>query len=184
MKQICKIIVFSWVFLVLAAPAVEGNNGLGIGVIIGEPTGISLKLWNSRTTAIDAAAAWSFRKEGKLHLHMDYLFHNFKLFKVSPGKLPLYYGIGCRVKFEEETRVGVRFPVGICCILKEIPIDIFFEIVPLLDLTPETDFNFNASIGVRYFFRQIFVHWKFYFACREKSPRIIRISRKKFNNSC
>jgi hypothetical protein len=153
MKQICKAIGFLGVFLVLAAPAVEGKNGLGIGVIIGEPTGISLKLWNSSTTAIDAAAAWSFRKEGKLHLHMDWLFHNFRLFKARYGKLPLYYGIGTRVKFEEETRVGVRFPVGICYILKDTPIDIFFEIVPLLDLAPETDFNFNASIGVRYFFR-------------------------------
>lgn len=153
MKQICKVIVVFGVILVLAAPAVEGREDWGIGVILGEPTGISLKAWNSRTTAIDAAAAWSFKEEGKLHLHMDYLFHNFKLFKARNGKLPLYYGIGVRVKFEEETRVGVRFPVGICYIFRETPIDIFFEIVPLLDLTPETDFNFNASIGVRYFFR-------------------------------
>lgn len=152
MKQICKVIVFFGMFLVLAAPAVEGRNGLGIGVIIGEPTGISLKVWSSSTTAIDAAAAWSFKKEGKLHLHMDYLFHNFRLFKARHGKLPLYYGIGVRVKFEEETRVGVRFPVGICYILRETPIDIFFEIVPLLDVVPETEFNFNGSIGVRYFF--------------------------------
>lgn len=153
MKQICNVIVFLLVFLLLCASAVEGRNGLGIGVILGEPTGISLKLWSSSTTAIDAAAAWSFKKEGKLHLHMDYLFHNFKLFKVRHGKLPLYFGIGGRVKFEEETRVGVRFPVGVCYILRDTPIDIFFEIVPLLDLAPETDFNFNASIGVRYFFR-------------------------------
>lgn len=153
MKQICKVIFFSGLLLLLAAPSLEGKKGLGIGVILGEPTGISLKLWNSRTTAIDAAAAWSFKEEGKLHLHMDYLFHNFKLLKARNGKSPLYYGIGGRVKFEEETRVGVRFPVGICYILRETPIDIFFEIVPLLELTPETELNFNASIGVRYFFK-------------------------------
>jgi len=152
MKQICKALVFLWVFLLLMASAIEGRNGWGIGVIIGEPTGISLKIWNSRTTAIDAAAAWSFKDEGKLHLHMDYLFHNFKLFKARHGKLPLYFGIGGRIKFEDEIRVGVRLPVGICYILKDTPIDIFFEIVPLLDLVPETDFNFNASIGLRYFF--------------------------------
>jgi hypothetical protein len=153
MKRICKVMVFLWVFLLLAAPAAACRNGWGIGVILGEPTGISLKIWNSGTTALDAAAAWSFKSERKLHLHMDYLFHNFKLFKVRQGKLPLYYGIGGRIKFEEETRVGVRFPVGICYILRDTPIDIFFEIVPLLDLTPETDFDFNACIGIRYFFR-------------------------------
>jgi len=31
-------------------------------------------------------------------------------------------------------------------------VDIFFEIVPLLDLVPETDFGPNSAIGVRYYF--------------------------------
>jgi hypothetical protein len=35
-----------------------------------------------------------------------------RLFKARHGKLPFYYGIGGRVKFEEEIRVGVRLPVG------------------------------------------------------------------------
>ena len=83
---------------------------------------------------------------------MDYLFHNYGIFKVKQGKLPLYYGIGGRVKFEEETRVGVRIPVGICYLFRNQPLDVFFEIVPILDLTPETDFDINASVGVRFFF--------------------------------
>jgi hypothetical protein len=152
MKQRCKVIFLLLVCSLLWAKALEGRNKWGIGVILGEPTGLSLKFWNSRTTAIDAAAAWSFKGEGKLHIHMDYLVHNFKLFKVREGKLPLYFGIGGRVKFEEETRVGVRFPLGICFIPRKQPFDVFFEIAPLMDLAPETEFNMNASLGIRYFF--------------------------------
>ena len=153
MKGKCNVMFFLVGVLLLCVISVEGSNGWGIGVILGEPTGISLKFWNGRTTAIDAAAAWSFKGEEKLHLHMDWLFHNFKLLKVQRGKLPLYLGIGGRVKFEEETRVGVRIPVGVCFIPRDIPIDVFLEIVPILDLAPETHFDMNASIGIRYFFK-------------------------------
>jgi hypothetical protein len=141
------------IFLLAGSSVVEGSRGWGIGVILGEPTGLSLKFWSSRTTAIDAAAAWSFKGEGKFHLHMDYLFHNYRVFKVKRGKLPLYYGIGGRVKFEEETRVGIRIPVGVCYLFRNQPLDIFFEIVPVLDITPETDFDINASVGIRFFFK-------------------------------
>lgn len=153
MKPGSQHIIFLLVLLLLCSTAAEGSKSWGIGVIIGEPTGLSLKFWSSRTTAFAAAAAWSFRKEQKLHLHMDYLFHNFRLVKARGGRLPLYIGIGGRVKFEDETRVGVRLPLGACYILNSHPIDIFFEVAPLLDLLPETGFDINASIGIRYFFR-------------------------------
>ncbi len=141
------------IFLLAGPSVAKGGSGWGIGVIIGEPTGLSFKSWSGRTTAIDAAAAWSFRGEGKFHVHMDYLLHNYRVFNVKRGKLPLYYGIGVRAKFEEETRVGVRIPVGVCYLFRNEPLDVFFEIVPVLDLTPETDFDINASIGIRYFFK-------------------------------
>jgi len=155
MKRVYRIPVFWLVFLLLFPAVVKGkgsNNGWGIGVILGEPTGISLKLWTGGTTAFDAAAAWSFRNQDKLHLHLDYLVHNYKLIKVESGKLPVYYGIGGRVKFEDDTRVGVRIPVGLCYQFANHPIDIFLEVVPVLDVAPETHFDVNASIGARYFF--------------------------------
>ena len=52
------------------------QEGLGLGIILGEPTGISFKSWLSTTTAFDMAAAWSFVDEDALHLHGDYLVHN------------------------------------------------------------------------------------------------------------
>jgi hypothetical protein len=151
-------------FLLLAAVTFYGSaaaqdSGFGLGIILGEPTGLSLKQWVNDNAAIDGAIAWSFGEHDALHLHANYLVHNFTLFKMEQGKLPLYYGIGGRIKFEEnrhdeDTKIGVRIPVGISYILANSPLDIFLEIAPLLDLTPSTEFDLNGAVGIRYFFQK------------------------------
>lgn len=128
------------------------SSGLGAGIIVGEPTGISFKYWTGKLSAFDGAIAWSFGKEDAMHLHADMLWHNPDLIAVSQGSLPVYYGIGVRIKLEDKSKLGVRIPVGIAYQFVEAPFDIFLEIVPLLDLVPATDFGLNAAIGVRYFF--------------------------------
>ncbi len=139
------------------------DSGLGIGVIVGEPTGISLKKWTSANTAIDGAVAWAFDRNASVQLHGDFLIHNFNLLKTDVGRLPVYYGVGGRVKFDDErrrgrdtehhTRVGVRVPLGMAYLFDSAPVDVFLEIVPILDLAPSTDFGLNAAIGARYFFK-------------------------------
>ncbi len=149
----------SIVFLVLIAvltcsTAQAQDRGFGLGVILGEPTGISGKLWTGHGTAIDGAVAWSFEKKSSMHLHGDLLFHNFNRARVNKGKLLFYYGIGARVKFEDDSKVGVRVPLGINYLFANSPLDFFLEIVPILDLAPSTDFSLNGAIGIRYFFGQ------------------------------
>jgi hypothetical protein len=131
--------------------AAAQDSGIGVGLILGEPTGLSAKLWLGQNTAVDAAAAWSFRDPGALHIHADYLFHKFDLLEVPQGRLPFYAGIGGRIKLETETRIGVRLAVGADYMFDSVPLDVFLEVVPLLDLVPATEFGFNAAIGVRYF---------------------------------
>lgn len=129
------------------------GQGFGLGVILGEPSGLSGKLWIGEETAIDGALAWSFGSNSNLLLHADYLFHNFDLFDVQEGELPLYYGLGGRIKLADEINASVRIPVGIDYIFANAPLDIFFEVVLMLDLVPSTEFNLNGGIGVRYFFK-------------------------------
>jgi hypothetical protein len=128
------------------------SKGIGLGIIVGEPTGISFKYWTGSTTAIDAALAWSFVDGGAFHIHGDYIFHNMRLISVPEGILPFYYGIGARLKTSHDLRFGVRVPLGLAYLFQNTPVDIFLEIVPILDLTPKTDFSINAAIGARYFF--------------------------------
>lgn len=150
MKKIFLVVVF--VILVFSGMASAQDHGFGLGIIVGEPTGVSLKTWTGSRTALDFAVAWSFGRHDALHLHADYLFHNFNLFKVEKGDLVLYYGVGGRVKAVEKTRVGVRIPIGISYLFGKDPLEIFFELGPILDLAPATDFTMTGGIGIRYFF--------------------------------
>lgn len=147
------IALFILAVLFLSSPALAQESGFGAGIILGEPTGLSFKYWVSSRTGLDFGAAWSFGREDSFHLHGDFLIHNFNLFKVKKGKLSLYYGIGGRIKVENRNRIGVRIPVGIVYLIKKAPIDIFFELAPLLDLAPATEFGLNGGVGLRYYFR-------------------------------
>jgi len=146
--------------IILTGNVFAEGGSFGLGVIVGEPTGISAKKWTGNSNALDFAAAWSLDSE-TFHFHMDYLVHNFSLIQVDKGRLPLYYGIGGRIRLAEDNAndnsnnddfIGIRIPVGLEYLFADAPLDIFLEIVPILDLVPETDFDFNAAIGVRYFF--------------------------------
>ncbi len=146
-------IVFLLVLLMCTKNVLAQKSGIGIGIIIGEPTGVSGKKWVSSNAAFNAAAAWSFVGDGALHLHVDYVFHNFDLFAPDIKNLALYYGIGGRVKLSDNSKFGMRIPVGLNYIVQDQPFDLFFELIPVLDLAPATDFSINGAIGFRFFFQ-------------------------------
>lgn len=129
------------------------EKGVGLGVIVGEPTGISFKSWMNTTNAIDAGLSWTLYKPA-LHIHSDYLWHSYNLFDIKE-KIVLYYGVGGRLKLgnKDESRIGVRGVIGIDFMLKSAPLDIFLEIAPVFDLIPATAFSGNGGIGIRYFFK-------------------------------
>lgn len=147
-----SIVLLVMILVMFYSSVLAQESGFGLGVILGEPTGLSLKQWVGSNAAVDGAVAWSFGHKDALHLHADYLVHNFWLLETEEDTSPLYYGIGGRIKFEEDSKIGVRFPLGMNYLFTDAPLDIFLEIVPLLNLAPSTDFDLNGAIGVRYFF--------------------------------
>lgn len=149
-----RIVLLIGLLLMVCAGSVPAqDDDFGIGIIAGEPTGISVKNWLTNKTALDFAVAWSFSgRDDALHLHGDYLVHDFGLIPVDEGQLPVYYGIGGRIKFMDDVNVAVRIPLGIDYLFEDAPVDLFLEIVPMLELTPDTDFELNGGVGVRYFF--------------------------------
>ncbi|MFO7675199.1 MAG: hypothetical protein R6X12_02610 [bacterium] len=145
--------------VVAVAGALAQGSGTGLGVIVGEPTGVSAKFWLGGNMAFDAAAAWSVYRYTALHIHADVLYHNFDLLKVSPGALPAYVGVGGRVKLagrvedEKDVRIGVRVPFGLEYLFEPVPVGLFLEVAPILDLVPGTGFGINGALGARWYFR-------------------------------
>ena len=150
--MIRKILLITAYIIVIGGSVSAQSSGFGAGIMVGEPTGISLKNWLSKTNAWDAGVAWRFGRHEKLHLHGDFLWHQYDLIKVKKGTLPLYYGIGARLLSADDTKLGIRGVFGLDYLFASLPFDVFFELVPIFELLPGTGLSFNGSIGARYFF--------------------------------
>lgn len=153
MKTTLAVIALA-IMAALATPAAAETSTFGAGIILGEPTGLGIKTYLSSGNALAFGVAWSLSGENELHVQGDYLYHRYDLIDVEQGQLPLYFGVGGRIKINEhaDDNIGIRIPVGLSYIFDDAPFDIFGEIVPILDLTPDTDFDLNGAIGARYWF--------------------------------
>jgi hypothetical protein len=152
-KKLILVVVFIFCFTGLAK---SQKSGFGLGIMFGEPTGVSFKGWISERSAIDGGLGWSFVNEGSVQIHADYLYHFYNVFETP--NLPLYMGVGGRIKLKNtehntDMRLGVRVPFGMSYQFTEAPVDIFLEIVPILDLNPKTSGSVNAALGFRYYFK-------------------------------
>ena len=157
MHHVKNLIILAFIFLMfIPCTAWSTDHNFGFGFIVGEPTGFSMKTMLNETVGIDAGTGWSFDHESHFHIHADMLHHNWDIlqdqFRITEGRLPLYYGIGGRLIFGDDTKAGVRLVVGISYLFEDSPIDTFFEIAPIMDVAPETKLNGNAAIGARYWF--------------------------------
>jgi hypothetical protein len=124
-----------------------------LGVIGGNPLGISAKLWLTPTRAIDAGVGWTLLGDGtNLQLHADYLFHNFDVVKVDKGSLPLYSGLGARFRFGTDSRFGIRVPIGAQYITASRTFSLFLEVAPIISFIPDAEVDLNVGLGVRFFF--------------------------------
>jgi hypothetical protein len=147
--------VLSITLIVLAAFGLNTASAgeFGLGAMVGEPTGITGKAWSNSRTAVDFAFAWSLDPDEEFNFHADYLVHDYTMFNVTRGKLPLYYGIGGRLVDASDTRLGLRGVIGLDYLFRSSPLDLFFEVAPVLDLTPETEMDMEAAVGMRFYFR-------------------------------
>lgn len=147
----------------LAVPAMaQGDNKyVGIGFIVGEPTGLDAKFFLNNEHALEFGLAWSLEGRNDVHLQGDYLWHRYGLIEMNNGdEMPLYFGIGGRVIFREDEPgpdndddiVGIRFPIGLAYMFTNYPFDIFAAIVPILDIIPDSDFDLEGAIGARFWF--------------------------------
>lgn len=128
----------------------DGSHNFGLGLMLGEPTGVTVKSWFGRRSAFDIGAAWSLSGRNEaVHLHTDYLHHNW--FNDTEN-LAFYYGIGGRVIFSNNATAGVRVPFGLNYVFDSAPFDLFVEAVPIIDLSPDVEFAGNGAVGIRYYF--------------------------------
>ena len=131
------------------------DEGVGLGFMIGEPTGLSAKYWLDNDNALAFGMAYSFvRSNNAVSIHADYLYHAFDIIK-SNYRIPLYYGFGARLRFvnDADNSLGARGVIGVAWLSDNAPFDVFVEVVPVFNLFPSTALNLDAAIGARYYLK-------------------------------
>lgn len=150
--------------LILAALLIPGlslGQNLGLGVVIGSPTGLSLKYMLSTRAAFSAHAGWSFIGDKGIHLTGDYQYLFPMVIETAERKsisdLTPYIAAGGRFRFKEdeeteesEFHLGLRIGGGAEYFISRF--GIFLEVVPVVNLIPETDFDLEGGIGFLFYF--------------------------------
>jgi hypothetical protein len=163
MRKVLLFAITLSVTFIISQTSFAQDRGFGLGIIVGEPTGISAKLWTSPVNAFDFGLGWSIggdritnksvHEGSRIHFHMDYLWHSFNAIR-SKERFPIYYGIGGRINSGGgyDSSFGVRGVFGVAWLPRSTPLDVFFEIVPVLQLIRSTDFGLDAGLGARFYF--------------------------------
>jgi len=141
-------------------PSEKGT--LGVGLIVGEPTGVCAKIYTRDDRALQVAVGSAFIQNG-LQIHADYVFHPWILQDRDTFVLPVYIGPGFRAidyfggnANPNHFALGIRAVVGLVFDFKAVPLDAFIEIAGIA----EYDFKsgnglgaaLNAGGGMRYYF--------------------------------
>ena len=151
----------------VASPPTTSYKGgqLGIGIILGEPTGLSFAYRLSRKNFLSTALTWSV-KDDEFRVYMDYYFRKWNLTKdeFKEVDFPVQIGIGLKggvsnekensfsTEEKMEAAASLRFPFGMSGVWLNYPFEIFLEIAPGMKLIPEPEFDLDGGLGVRYFF--------------------------------
>jgi hypothetical protein len=157
-----------------AAQATEVGYGrkIGLGFVLGDPTGLSAKYWVGATNAIDFGLGFTNYGAGfgpncyndntgrhcfgyfDTSVNVDYLWQS-NIVR-GPAQLDWYIGAGGRIIIFSGRgfNAAARMPVGLALMFNNPSfLEVFFEIVPAFYLvTPNWGLNIEGGLGVRFYF--------------------------------
>ncbi len=137
----------------LPAQAQRAPGAAGLGVQAGEPSGVTLKIYNPNQPSYDFLAAWSFDNFFFLNAHI--LFER----RLSPENVeqPVqwYIGPGAYIGVSDdpgaEAGLGVSGTIGIDILLAD-QFELYLQATPRFELVRETEPFLGGGIGLRYYF--------------------------------
>lgn len=153
MKKIVLLTVALICTLVLVNNAQAQDRTFGIGGIIGDPDGVSLKAWLSESTAIAGAVSVDLGDSYSwVSVHADFLKQN-TVVTWEEALLQTHFGGGVRiVSGDFQDYIALRAPIGVDVNAIDAPMEVFMEVVPTIDVDPEFYFYFSGAMGFRYYF--------------------------------
>ena len=165
-------------FFALPATAHEGDvyssvspagRNVGIGVELGAPTSLNLKFMVAPREGIVLGIGGGIWYDESISLHADYLWHPL-VASFDSGTFSGYIGGGAWTSLglgnpgphygyyapffagNEPIAVGARLPLGLTLAFNEVPVEVFIEVVPSLEVFPAIGGFGQGGLGARFYF--------------------------------
>jgi hypothetical protein len=141
--------------LALPVSARGGGGRLGIGLMAGAPSGLTLKYWMNSVNALNLViGGWSYYSGDYYagpHFSLDYLWHSYRPFDSGPdgGRMPVYAGLGVQIASPDFS--ALRVPLGVTYLFNA-PFDVFAEVSPTFLFGPRAAVGVGVGIGGRFYF--------------------------------
>ncbi|MGB0641662.1 MAG: hypothetical protein ACPGTU_20180 [Myxococcota bacterium] len=127
----------------------------GLGVTVGTVLGLS-GAWRPSTDSVwwTQAEMGGSAVNGSFHLAADYLL---KITEIptpntSTFRLDVALGGGLRSQTDSDNVLGIRVPVGVTMVPKDVRVDAFVQLVPTLVLVSSPAARLDANMGARFYF--------------------------------
>jgi hypothetical protein len=135
-----------------SAPANADGGPFGLGLVLGDPAGISGAYRLGDKMMLDAAIGLDVLGDSDFYLHVELLLSSPPLVTGSSVGLSAYAGIGGYMVDHSDPGIGARAPFGLSLDFTRVPLQLFAEIALYVALVPGVDADIGGAAGFRYFF--------------------------------
>lgn len=135
--------------------SIKAHADKALGIVIGDPTGLSGRVQLDSQHSLEGALAYSSGYYSGLHLHATYLWDKARLLQTTEGPIYVFYGLGGRIitidkgKHDGDVALGARAPIGLLYNFNNPNVEIFGELSAALDIVPKTNVDLDIGIGAR-----------------------------------
>jgi hypothetical protein len=143
------------VFAASPAQAQRVPGALGAGGQVGNPSGVTVKIYNPNTVSFDFLAAWNRDDFLFLNMHGQY---EQPIEVANVSGLEYFFGPGAFVGVQdlgegndEEITFGLSARGGVNISIID-RFEIYAQLTPRISLSPSTEGDLGVGLGVRYYF--------------------------------
>lgn len=141
----------AWLLVTAPSFAQSPAGQVGIGGQIGDPSGVTIKLYQRPGLTYDMLAAWDLDQFFFLNAHALYER------PIPDSPLRYFLGPGVILGFEEgadgenDVVIGISGQFGVNFFVEQF--EVFLQLTPRLNVIPNTNGQIGGGIGLRYYFR-------------------------------
>ncbi|PKL09952.1 MAG: hypothetical protein CVV51_01185 [Spirochaetae bacterium HGW-Spirochaetae-7] len=131
------------------------DGPMGLGIFLGQPTGVTFEIDLSATSWVDFKAAWSLggKNGSALLLQGNYEYAFPALFAIEEATFTPFFGVGAFIGVSTgDVALGVRVPGGISYRFRNFPLELFIEAGLDVYLFPAFALDGSGGLGARYRF--------------------------------